>query len=318
MHLLVFSVALLLQGCAVVGDVLPPTLNLPMQATDMSVLEHGSKLIVVFKMPTTTTEGMLIRHTPEIDLRIGPAPENLNDVKGWAARATRIQTQEPHTDIDATKWANQKVAISVRLLNDREKDAGWSPLVVVNVVPPLAKPANLIAESQPSGVHLKWDSTAPKFRVFRRAAGAQGFDQIATPEKPEYDDEVDFGKEYTYYVQALAPAGDGTAESDGSEWAAITPKDKFPPKVPVGLNFILGGRTIELTWSRNTEPDLAGYRVYRAFENNPFERIKETQDSTSYSDRNIESGKSYRYAVTAIDLSGNESKMSEPVTATAP
>ena len=95
-------------------------------------------------------------------------------------------------------------------------------------------------------------------------------------------------------------------------------RSSFPPQPPVGLNFILGGKTIELTWTRNTEADLKGYRVYRAFENNPFEHVTETQESTSYSDRNIEPGKHYRYAVTAIDISGNESKMSEPVVVTAP
>jgi len=129
---------------------------------------------------------------------------------------------------------------------------------------------------------------------------------------------VDFLKEYSYYVQAIAPAGDGTAESENSTTVSIVPKDTFPPAAPVGLQFILGGKTIELTWTHNTEPDLAGYQVYRAFENNGFERIKETQESTSYSDRNIEPGKHYRYAVTAVDRAGNESKMSEPVTVTAP
>src|SRR5262249_52454575 len=143
---------------------------------------------------------------------------------------------------------------------DHGRDAGWSPLVVAAVIPPVEKPANLTAESQPAGVHLKWTSTAPKFRLFRRLPGAQGFDQIASPEKPEFDDAVEFNKEYSYYVQALAPAGDSTAESDGSESVSFTPKDQFPPKPPTGLNFILGGRTIELTWARNTEPDLAGYR----------------------------------------------------------
>jgi len=206
----------------------------------------------------------------------------------------------------------------VRLLNEHGKAAGWSPLVVVNVIPPVPAPQDLEASSQPNGVHLKWTSTAPKFRVFRHLAAGPGFEQIATPEKPEYDDNVEFGKEYSYYVQAIAPAGDGTAESDNSATKTVKPEDKFPPSAPVGLNFILGGKTIELTWGRNTEPDLKGYRVYRAFENNPMERITDTQDSTSYSDRNISQGKQYRYAVTAIDLSGNESKMSEPVAVTAP
>jgi hypothetical protein len=313
-----FAAVIGLQGCGVVGDVLPPTLNLPVQATDITIAERADKLEIAFKMPSLTTEGMLIRHNPEIDLRIGPAPENLSDTAGWAARATRIPTKDPHALASVAPWVNQRIAVSVRLLNDRGKDAGWSPLVTFNVAPPLAAPQGLVAESQPSGVRLKWNSTAPRFRVFRHQAAGPGYEQIATTDKPEFDDNVDFGKEYTYYVQAVAPAGDATAESENSAPVTFTPADKFAPATPSGLNFILGGKTIELTWTRNTEPDLKGYRVYRAFENNPFERVTDTQESTSYSDRNIAPGKQYRYAVTAIDLSGNESKMSEPVIVTAP
>jgi len=289
-----------------------------MRATDMTAIEHAKVITVAFKLPATTTEGTLIRHKPEIDLRIGPAPENPLDDKTWAAHAVRIPTGDPHADMPVAPWVNQKVAISVRLLNEHGKDAGWSPLVILTVVSPVATPENLVASSQPSGVHLKWISPAPKFRVFRHLATGPGFEQIATPEKPEYDDAVDLGKEYSYYVQALAPAGDGTAESDNSATISFTPKDEFPPAAPVGLQFILGGKTIELTWTRNTEPDLAGYQVYRAFENNAYERIKDTQESTSYSDRNIEPGRHYRYAVTAVDRAGNESPKSEPVTVTAP
>jgi hypothetical protein len=269
-------------------------------------------------MPSLTTEGLMIRHNPEIDLRIGPAPDNILDTAGWAARATKIPTKDPHAVAAVAPWVNKKVAISVRLLNDRGKDAGWAPLVVYSVIAPVGVPEGLTAESQPAGVRLKWTSTAPKFRVFRHQPAGPGYEQIGTSEKPEFDDNVEFGKEYTYYVQALAPAGDATAEGDNSAPVSVTPKDVFPPAAPTGLNFILGGKTIELTWSRNTEPDLKGYRVYRGFENNPFERVTETQDSPSYSDRNIASGKQYRYAVAAIDVSGNESPMSAPIVVTAP
>ena len=312
------AAALLLTGCAVVGDILPPTLNLPAQATDLTALEHGPHIEIAFQLSKLTTEGLLIRHQPDIDLRIGPAPADPNDSKSWAAHATRIPTKMPGAETPAGPWVNQKVAISVRLVNDRGKDAGWAPLVLLTVIPPLDTPNDLVAEPQPAGVHLKWNSPAPQFRVFRHQTAGPGFEQIATPEKPEYDDNVDFGKEYSYYVQAVAPAGEGTAESENSATVSMTPKDIFPPEAPTGLNFILGGKTIELTWKRNAEPDLAGYRVYRGFENNPIERIRDTQESTSYSDRNIESGKHYRYVVTAVDLSGNESKQSEAVMVTAP
>ena len=313
-----FCACVLLEGCGVIGDILPPTQNLPALATDMTVQEHGDKIAIAFKLPTMTTEGQLLRHPPEIDLRIGRAPADPKDVKDWAAHATRIPASDPLALTVATPWVNQKVAVAARLLNDHGKDAGWSPLVIITAVPPVATPQNLVATSQPAGVHLKWSSPAAKFRVFRHQIAGPGFEQVATPEKPEYDDAVDFGKEYSYYVQAIVPAGDGTAESEDSTTVSFTPKDEFPPAAPTGLKYILGGKTIELTWTRNTEADLKGYRVYRAFENNTFERITDTQDSTSYSDRNIESGKHYRYTVTAVDLTGNESQQSEPVTVTAP
>src|ERR1700693_2699831 len=76
----VLPAVLLLDGCGVVGDVLPPALNLPTKATDMTVVEHGSKLVIGFKLPLMTTEGQLIRRQPGIDLRIGRAPEDPNDV----------------------------------------------------------------------------------------------------------------------------------------------------------------------------------------------------------------------------------------------
>ncbi len=307
-----------LSGCGVVGDILPPALNLPMRATELTAIERGKNIDVTFKLPALTTEGMQIRRPPELDLRIGTAPADPNDINGWASHATRVQTSEPSAETPAAPWVNQKVFISVRLLNERGKDAGWTQPVVLTVIPPVATPTDFKLESQPAGIHLSWKSTAPKFRVFRHSLTGPGFEQIATPEKPEYDDNVDFGKEYSYYVQALAPAGNGTAESEDSPTKSFTPKDIFPPAAPTGLQFILGGKTIELTWTHNTESDIAGYQVYRAFENNGFERIKDTQDSTSYSDRNIEPGRHYRYAVTAVDRAGNESKMSAPVTVTAP
>ena len=312
------SATLILCGCGVVGDILPPALNLPMQATDLTAVEHGKAIDIAFRMPATTTEGQLIRRPPTIDIRIGPVPANPNDMNAWAAQATRVPAREPQAETPATPWVNRKVAISVRLLNDRGKDAGWTTPIILAVIPPVEAPKDLKATSQPAGIHLQWVSPAPKFRVFRHQLVAPGFEQIATTEKPEYNDNVEFGKEYSYYVQALAPAGDSTAESDNSSTINFTPKDEFPPAAPTGLQFILGGKSVELTWTHNTEPDMAGYRIYRAFGNNPFERIQDTQESTSYSDRTIEPGKQYRYAVTAVDRAGNESKMSEPVSVTAP
>jgi fibronectin type 3 domain-containing protein len=108
------------------------------------------------------------------------------------------------------------------------------------------------------------------------------------------------------------------AESDPSEEAGITPEDRFPPAVPAGLNAATAPNSIELSWESDTEPDLAGYRVYRSTGAGAFEKMGDPVQVPSYSDRAVEHGKTYHYAVSAIDKSGNESARSGPVEATLP
>jgi fibronectin type 3 domain-containing protein len=66
--------------------------------------------------------------------------------------------------------------------------------------------------------------------------------------------------------------------------------------------------SIELAWERNTEADLAGYRIYRATGNGPMEQLAEVSLLPTYSDRAVEHGKIYRYAITSVDRAGNESE----------
>ena len=74
---------------------------------------------------------------------------------------------------------------------------------------------------------------------------------------------------------------------------------------------LAGTGSIELSWDSNTESDLKGYAVYRAAGDGDFERTGELVAAPSFSDRRVESGKRYRYLVTALDLRGNESTRSE-------
>jgi fibronectin type 3 domain-containing protein len=71
--------------------------------------------------------------------------------------------------------------------------------------------------------------------------------------------------------------------------------------------------SIELNWERNTEEDLSGYRVYRAEGNGALEKIADVAAVPSYSDRKVEHGKSYRYAIAAVDQAGNESARGAPI-----
>jgi fibronectin type 3 domain-containing protein len=58
--------------------------------------------------------------------------------------------------------------------------------------------------------------------------------------------------------------------------------------------------------------------VYRSADGQPPARLGELVTTPAYSDRVVQSGKRYRYEVTAVDQKGNESARSAPVEATAP
>jgi fibronectin type 3 domain-containing protein len=94
--------------------------------------------------------------------------------------------------------------------------------------------------------------------------------------------------------------------------------DTFPPAVPANVKAIVGTRSVEVSWSRDTESDLAGYRVFRSAEGGPFTLVADKLTSPSYSDRAVKSGARYRYAVSAFDQNQNESARSNPIDVVVP
>lgn len=92
--------------------------------------------------------------------------------------------------------------------------------------------------------------------------------------------------------------------------------DTTPPSVPTGLTG-QGGSSVSLTWSTNSEADLAGYYVYRSEAGGSYTRITGSSIATpSYTDSAVAGETTYRYLVTAVDFSGNESGQSNSVSVT--
>jgi fibronectin type 3 domain-containing protein len=110
----------------------------------------------------------------------------------------------------------------------------------------------------------------------------------------------------------------GQAVSERAGPVAVTMVDTFAPAAPVKFAALAGPRSVELSWDRNMEPDLKGYRVRRASGDGEFVVLADFVETPAYSDRAVESGVRYRYAVTALDLRNNESKQSEIVEITLP
>jgi hypothetical protein len=95
--------------------------------------------------------------------------------------------------------------------------------------------------------------------------------------------------------------------------------DEEPPGVPNGLSGSAGAGTAFLFWNGNPESDLLGYNLYRSrCPSGPFRyRVnKEAIEIPEYLDTGVDNDVSYTYAVTAVDRSGNESRLSGKVAVT--
>jgi fibronectin type 3 domain-containing protein len=220
-------------------------------------------------------------------------------------------------------WAGREVFCRVRLAHKKGRWSDWSDFAILHVVPPLAIPQNLRAESASEGVVLSWedpDSRGGKtYRIYRKQDSQPAPAVAATSAEPRWVDRtVAFGRTYEYAVEAVLVTGNSEARSERTAPVVITPLDRFPPEVPSGLVAVAGPASIELSWDPDRDPDVAGYFVWRAAEGGPFERISGLLGAPSFSDARVERGKRYRYAVSAADRLGNESARSEPVEASLP
>jgi hypothetical protein len=156
------------------------------------------------------------------------------------------------------------------------------------------------------------------YRVYRsEKPKLESFNAVGESKEPAFPDpHFEFGRTYRYKVRTLFKQGDQQAEGEDSQPYEVTPRDVFPPAAPQGLTALYTVGAVELVWTANTEPDLGGYTVYRREEGKPFRPInKELLRVPIYRDSSIEPQRHYFYEVTAVDLSGNESKPSTEVQA---
>jgi hypothetical protein len=168
------------------------------------------------------------------------------------------------------------------------------------------------------------------------------------------DQTAHFGDLYRYTAQRVRSITLGGHSLDLrsviSAPITIPLRDTFPPATPTGLYAVPGQTTatttnqqpapnqqtptnnqqlttnnlaIDLSWQPNSEPDLAGYIVYRhqlpAPNSTAPTRLTPTPlPGPAYRDITAIPGQTYAYSVTAIDTSGNESKPSPEVQETLP
>ena len=121
------------------------------------------------------------------------------------------------------------------------------------------------------------------------------------------------GGDYTVSVTVTdADGAKDTAET------AVTVHTAAQAPAPVTVKATPGSRSVTLTWSIAQEADAKGYYVYQKdSKDDAFAPVAEIKNRATLSTviSGLVSGKEYTFAVTAYDVYGMESAMSEPVTA---
>jgi hypothetical protein len=259
--------------------------------------------------------------------------------------------------LDASELSNEggtDLLYTVRTRVSRARASADSNVVTLRVYPAAQPVRDLRATLTETALVLDWSAAQEArpaspgkpagFRIYRAEVDPTAAEAaisnpsqaklIAPPQSlaqttaTEYrDTSFQFGHTYFYEIRQVMQFGAQTVESADSSPTVLTAKDIFPPAAPQGLEAVAvatpnGGPTsIELTWTINTETDLAGYNVYRSDQQGetPGQRLnRELLLPPTFRDMSVLPGKTYFYQVGAVDQSGNESALSPAVEARVP
>ena len=123
------------------------------------------------------------------------------------------------------------------------------------------------------------------------------------------------GTTYYFAIKTVDDAGNWSGLSNLLRWDWVF--DTAPPAAPSGLSGVpLSGGGVRASWSPNSEPDLAGYSVYRSLgPTGPYAALNGSLvTATTFDDGTIPAGTAaVWYQVTAHDDSGNESARSSAI-----
>ena len=208
----------------------------------------------------------------------------------------------------------------------REKKlvSNLSPIVgIVPVIPP-GRPLFLRAAVEETRVCLDWlppeemlDGTRPgragAYAVYRRVAGDEWYEEPVAFVKGTtsyVDASARPDRLYLYTVRAAPSDEKPPLLGPAADEILVSTADVFPPPAPDGFLVLREGGRARLVWNPVLVSDFVSYRVYRKEPGTAtWTRVADSLKETAWFD--AESPPETRYAVTAIDRSGNESARAE-------
>jgi hypothetical protein len=341
----------LFSACGKIGDPEPPQVRPPIVIDELSVAQEGARLILSFPIVRTSRSTRLQR------IDIYRLVESENDPLGitpetFTSRAMVVGTI-PQEDIPIASTVisypddfnlkngvrNSRYRYAVRLVTASGTAAGFSNYATITPLFDLAlPPKDLRTKQLETEIEITWSAptaneneTTPAnilaYNIYRRTADS---DQQLTKLNTEpvtarrfSDRNFQFGSKYEYVVRGLSAAPAAASVNNAIEGNLSNPVshaavDTFPPSAPSPVQIASIGGIVSLFWPTNPEPDVTGYNIYRAEQENApaTEWIKlnpQLHKPSSIRDDKVQVNKRYYYRITAVDSFGNESARSEAV-----
>jgi hypothetical protein len=354
--LLAIFTACLTIGCGAPGAPQAPSLNLPAPVLNLSAVRIGNSVHLAWLMPTHTTDHVTLEHPVKVQvcraLKNGPCA-NLASVLLAPGKEGAYTDELP---ANLTQGADRLLRYEVVLNNHAGKSAAPSNTAysAAGVGPPAV--TGLTGQVRGDGVLLSWQpaveperpvsyrierlqvtapapaasNNAPKSPLAPSAAAAAQTLVVHGKDGQDPGHAIDtsalFNQRYRYELErvaTLAVSGQ-SVEVQGlpSDAVVVATTDVFPPAVPQGLVAVADAAAgaIDLSWSPDSDSDLAAYHVYRRDVHGdvPAQRIASVGVETSYRDAGVQPEHTYGYSVSAVDQSGNESKRCPEVEETLP
>ncbi|MGY6757717.1 fibronectin type III domain-containing protein [Klenkia terrae] len=288
---------------------------------------YGYRLVAVDTHTNRSAPSASVNATPT-DLTPPAVPTGLAAVRGdgrvdltWTANAEAdLATYRVLRDgveiatVTGTSYADTGLAndtayayrlVAVDTHGNRSAASAAVSATPTDLTPPSA-PTGLTAVRGDGRVQLGWtanpETDVATYRVLRDGV------EVATVTGTSYTDTgLTNDRSYAYRLVAVDTHGNRSAASAA---VSATPTDLTPPAVPVGLAVARGEQRVTLSWTANTEPDLATYRVLR-------DGVEvATVTGTSYVDTGLTDDTAYAYRLVAVDTHGNRSAASAAVSGT--
>lgn len=139
-----------------------------------------------------------------------------------------------------------------------------------------------------NGLRISWDGSSSKYTVYRKTSADGKWQALKEVQsKYYYDVSAEHGKTY-YYTVATE---EGVKDENGIKVTYIK---------PVKISGVsLGKKSIELRWKKSSAADY--YIVYKKV-NGKWKQVYTTKNAKTvkYTDKNVKSGKKYRYRICAV------------------